>query len=285
MFYIGCPMWGYKEWIGTLFPSRTPQSDFLRLYSRHLTTVEGNTTFYAIPSAETIARWYADTPPEFRFCFKVPRDISHTPHLESRKIETSFFTNRMRGLKERLGPMFLQLPPAFSPAQLSELQAFLEFWPADLRLAVEVRHPDFYKEPFAANLNTLLRRYNVARIMMDTRPIRIGTAEEKRILQARERKPDLPLQIAVTTDFIFLRYIGHPRMEVNQPFFDSWSEQLAQWLKQEITLYVFCHCPYEIHSPEICKTLYQRVSTMVTLPPLPWQSEEDNTEPEQARLF
>jgi uncharacterized protein YecE (DUF72 family) len=278
-------MWGYKEWIGTLFPPRTPQSDFLRLYSRRLTTVEGNTTFYAIPSAETITRWHADTAPEFRFCFKVPRDISHTPHLESRKSETNFFTNRMRGLNERLGPMFLQLPPAFSPVQLSQLQAFLDFWPEDPRLAVEVRHPDFYKEPFAANLNTLLRRYNVARVMMDTRPIRIGTAEEKQILHARERKPDLPLQIALTTDFIFLRYIGHPRMEVNQPFFDSWAEQLAQWLEQGITLYVFCHCPYEIHSPEICKALYQRASTLVTLPPLPWESEEDGTEPEQARLF
>ena len=278
-------MWGYKEWVGTLFPPRTPQNDFLRLYSRRLTTVEGNTTFYAIPSAETIARWNADTPPEFRFCFKVPRDISHTPGLESRRSETGFFTNRMHGLKERLGPMFLQLPPAFSPAQLSGLQAFLDFWPADLRLAVEVRHPDFYKEPFAANLNTLLRQYNVARVMTDTRPIRIGSAEEKQILHARERKPDLPLQIAVTTDFIFLRYIGHPRMEINQPFFASWAEQLAQWLKQGITLYVFCHCPYEIHSPEICKALYQHVSTKVDLPALPWQSEEDNPEPEQARLF
>jgi uncharacterized protein YecE (DUF72 family) len=278
-------MWGYKEWVGTLFPPRTPQSDFLRLYSRNLTTVEGNTTFYAIPTAETITRWYADTPPVFRFCFKVPRDISHTPHLESRQSETSFFTNRMRGLKGRLGPMFLQLPPAFSPAQLSELQAFLDFWPDDLRLAVEVRHPDFYKEPFAAKLNTLLHRYNVARVMMDTRPIRIGTAAEKNILHARERKPDLPLQIAVTTDFIFLRYIGHPRMEVNQPFFEGWAEQLAQWLEQGLTLYVFCHCPYEVHSPEICRALYQRVGTLVELPPLPWQSGEDNIEPEQARLF
>jgi uncharacterized protein YecE (DUF72 family) len=121
--------------------------------------------------------------------------------------------------------------------------------------------------------------------MMDTRPIRIGTDEEQQILHARERKPDLPLHIAVTTDFIFLRYIGHPRMEVNQPFFESWAAQLAQWLNQGLTLYVFCHCPYEIHSPQICKALYQHVSTLVDLSPLPWQHEEDNTETEQARLF
>src|SRR5450631_4053806 len=61
MFYIGCPMWGYKDWVGTLFPPHTPASDFLRLYSNKLSTVEGNTTFYALPSQETIARWRQET--------------------------------------------------------------------------------------------------------------------------------------------------------------------------------------------------------------------------------
>ncbi len=285
MFYIGCPMWGYKEWVGNFFPPHTPPGDFLRLYSRRLTAVEGNTVFYALPSAETIVRWKQETPETFRICPKISRNISHTSNLELGRDETLQLIERMKGLGTRLGPMFLQLPPAFRPAQLPELQAFLDFWPGDLRLAVEVRHPDFYKEPFAANLNTLLHQHNVARVMMDTRPIRIGTDKEKQILHARERKPDLPLQIAVTTDFIFLRYIGHPRMEVNQPFFDSWAAQLAQWLKQGITLYVFCHCPYEIHSPEICTALYQRVNTLIDLPPLPWQRGEDTIEPEQTRLF
>ena len=285
MFYIGCPMWGYKEWVGTFFPPRTAQSDFLRLYSSRLTTVEGNTSFYAIPSAETVARWYAETPSEFRFCFKIPRDISHIPHLEKRKSEVDFFTERIRGLKERLGPLFLQLPPAFGPAQLSQLKAFLDFWPADLRLAVEVRHPEFYLEPHAAKLNLVLNQYKVARIMMDTSPIRIGSAEEKQILQARERKPDLPLQISVTTDFIFLRYIGNPHMEFNHSFLDTWAKQLAEWKEEGLTLYVFCHCPFEVHSPSICSTLYEKVRALTSLPPLPWQPDQPDSGPEQARLF
>ncbi|HEX3643114.1 MAG TPA: DUF72 domain-containing protein, partial [Ktedonobacteraceae bacterium] len=102
MFYIGCPMWGYKEWVGSgkLFPPRTSASDFLRLYSRKLTTVEGNTIFYALPSAETIARWVQDTPPTFRFCPKVLRSISHAQDLAAQKEETSVFIERMRGFGE-----------------------------------------------------------------------------------------------------------------------------------------------------------------------------------------
>ena len=72
----------------------------------------------------------------------------------------------MRGLGERLGPMFLQLPPGWASARVAQLQAFLDFWPRELRLAVEVRHPQFFMEPYSTELNTLLRRYNVARVIL-----------------------------------------------------------------------------------------------------------------------
>ena len=278
-------MWGYKEWVGNFFPRHTPPSDFLQLYSRRLTAVEGNTVFYALPSAETVTRWKQETPETFRFCPKVSRSISHAGSLEKSREATLELIDRMQGLGSRLGTLFLQLPPSFDFTHLSQLEEYLSNWPTDVRLAVEVRHPSFYTEQHALKLNKLLSQYNVGRVMMDTRPIRIGSAEEKQILHARERKPDLPLQIAVTSDVIFLRYIGHPRMEVNTTFLDTWAWQLAQWIEDGLTVYVFCHCPYEIHSPDICKALYQRVSTFVALPPLPWESEEDGSTLEQSRLF
>lgn len=274
MLYIGGPVWGSKEWIGNFFPPRTPASEFLRLYSQQLSTVEGNTFFYATPSAEMIARWRQETPSTFRFCPKVSRSISHALRLDETKAELDVFVERMRGLGDRLGPMFLQLPPSFAPSHLARLQEFLDFWPADLRLAVEVRHPAFYTEQQAEQLNRLLSRYRVARVMMDTRPMRTGESQEQKMQATRERKPDLPLQIACTTGFVFLRYIGHPEMKVNEPFLNEWARQLGQWLKQGITLYVFCHCPYEVHSPGLCAALYQRVQALVPLPPLPWQPEK-----------
>src|SRR5437660_10444766 len=108
--------------------------------------------------------------------------ISHAPCLETKKDETLFFVKRMRGLVTRLGPMFLQLPPAFAPAHLPQLQAFLAFWPTDVRLAVEVRHADFYTEPHASTLNALLSQYHTTRVMMDTRPIRVGYTQQQQVL-------------------------------------------------------------------------------------------------------
>ena len=280
MFYIGCPVWGTKEWAGNFFPPRTPTSEFLRLYSRQLTTVEGNTTFYATPSEETIARWAQETPATFRFCPKIARTISHAPRLDTTQAETLSFVDRMCGLGTQLGPLFLQLPPSFAPTHLDQLQAFLDFWPAKARLAVEVRHPAFYKEPQAAEVNTLLEHYNAARVMMDTRPQRTGPTEERKMLEARERKPDLPLQVALTTDFAFLRYIGHPHLDVNQPFLESWAQQLGQWLRRGTTLYVFCHCPIDAQAPVLCAELYRRVRPVFPLPPLPWQPSPLAVQPE-----
>ncbi|HEY4384786.1 MAG TPA: DUF72 domain-containing protein [Ktedonobacteraceae bacterium] len=285
MFYIGCPLWGYKAWVGTFFPPRTPANAFLHVYSQRLNTVEGNTIFYALPSAEMVARWRQETPDSFRFCPKIPRAISHESLLSESKEAMYAVLERLRGLGSRLGPLFLQLPPSFAPEQMAQLRAFLAFWPSSLRLAVEVRHPDFFREAQSEELDRLLRDFQVARVIMDTRPIRVGSAKEQREFQARERKPDLPVSLVSTTDFVFLRYIGHPRMEENAPFLDMWAKQLAQWWNEGKTLYVFCHCPFEEHSPAICQEFYKRVSELVPLPPLEEFGQTAKSSIEQQRLF
>ncbi len=303
MLYIGCPMWGYKGWTQTgkgnealeaypdagyrvdFFPPRTPSSEFLRLYSQRLTCVEGNTTFYATPSAETVMHWVQETPESFRLCPKISRSISHASRLDSTRTETLTFVERMRGLKSRLGPLFLQLPPSFEPSSLEQLRTFLAFWPSDVRLAVEVRHAAFFKEPIASELNMLLSSHGVGRVIMDTRPLRVGSAKEQQVLQARERKPNLPVPVVSTADFVFVRYIGHPRRAVNAPFLTEWAQQAGQWLTEGRTLYLFCHCPYEDYSPAICADLYQRIREQAPLPPLLWPPDSSDTQPVQERLF
>ncbi|HTI15878.1 MAG TPA: DUF72 domain-containing protein [Dictyobacter sp.] len=286
MLYIGCPMWGYKDWVGNLFPARTPASDFLRLYSQTFPTVEGNTIFYATPGSDTIQKWVQETPASFRFCPKISRTISHDGPLATKQQETAAFVERMRLLGERLGPLFLQLPPSFHPDALAQLQTFLDCWPTDLRLAVEIRHPAFFQKQHSAALNALLQRYQVARVIMDTRPIQIGTPQEQQLYQTRERKPLLPVETTTTTDFAFVRYIGHPRLEDNTTLFEIWAEQIAEWLQQGRTVYVFCHCPYEVHSPAICYEFYRHIQARVTLPDLPQQPQTQESDSiEQMHLF
>jgi uncharacterized protein YecE (DUF72 family) len=285
MFYIGCPLWGNKEWVGNFFPPRTASKDFLRLYSQRLTSVEGNTTFYALPDVETVRRWRQETPPTFRFCPKVSRDISHAGDLSAKREQVLTFIAQLQHLGTRLGPCFLQLPPAFAPVDLPQLQAFCEFWPKDVRLAVEVRHRQFFQEPYETEVNDLLDHYGAARVVMDTRPIRVGSQQEQAMLQARERKPDLPVHVVATADIVFVRYIGHPHMEVNDQFLPEWTRSVVDWLQAGKTIYFFCHCPEEKYAPGICANFYARVREQVpTLPPL-WQEPELDEQPQQGQLF
>ncbi len=61
MIYIGLPQWSHPKWARLGITS-------LEEYARHFNCVEGNTTLYALPKAEIVDRWYAQTTDDFRFC-------------------------------------------------------------------------------------------------------------------------------------------------------------------------------------------------------------------------
>ena len=290
-FYIGCPIWSFKGWVGNFYPEGAKPGDFLHEYTRRLTTVEGNTTFYAVPAESTIAGWAAEMPDGFHFCPKIPRTISHEGKLADNIDRAFAFIEVMEGLGSNLGPMFLQLPPRYSPKQFEDLKAFLEAWPKEYRLAVEVRHLDWFDAPHSDTLTELLTLHNMARIVIDTRPIRDLDGDEilrgsvyQSLLEARERKPDVPVVPERTADFVFVRYIGHPNMQVNLPFLTEWGDFVAGQLKDGLNAYVFCHSPENLTAPWLCRKLYQHVSEQVEIEPLPGD-ETDTSTFEQGRLF
>ncbi len=271
-FRLGCAIWAYKEWVGRLFPPKSRSSDFLRLYSRRFTTVEGNTTFYSIPDTETVQRWATETPPGFKFCLKLPRDLSHRGLLTPAIPGTIAFLNQIQGLGDRLGPLFAQLPPSYSPAQLDDLTTFLNAFPrSDFSLALEVRHPDWFQEPQMSRLNDLLSELGIGRVLLDSRPI-YDCPDDPQVHSER-RKPQLPLQPIVTAPFTLVRYISHPDLNFNQSYFEEWVTQINQWLHQGINIYFFVHCPVEVHSPQNARSFQHLLEQhQVPVPSLPWDS-------------
>jgi len=289
--YLGCPIWSFKGWVGSFYPEGTKTADFLLEYARRLNTVEGNTTFYAVPAPATIQRWAEATPATFRFCPKLPRTVSHAGKLVEHLPEALQFLEVMSRLGERLGPLFLQLPPSYPPALLEDLREFLENWPPQTPLAVEVRHTGWFEGPHHEALDALLSEHQAARVVIDTRPIRSLRGDKilqgsvyQRLLEARLRKPNLPILPERTAPFAFLRYIGHPQFEQNATFLAEWADHLAGWLQEGADAYVFCHCPDERLDPWLCREIHQRVAASVPLPPLPWD-EAGSSPAIQSRLF
>jgi uncharacterized protein YecE (DUF72 family) len=289
--YLGCPVWSFKGWVGNFYPKGAQAKDFLREYAKRLTSIEGNTTFYAVPAAKTVEAWIDQTPESFRFCLKIPKAISHAGDLADGVDRARAFVDTIRPLGSRLGPMFLQLPPGFSPRRMPDLATFLSAFPKEVRLGVEVRHLDWFEEPGRSQLNSLLADHNMARVVIDTRPIRSLAGDEsikgsvyESLLEARERKPDVPVFEDVTTDFTFLRFIGHPEMEQNQPWMKEWIPRIADQLSLGKDAYVFCHSPNNLLAPYIAREFHHQISIRVGIEPLPWESIESDM-PSQPALF
>lgn len=284
MIRIGCAVWAYNGWVGDLFPPGTRNSEFLRLYSRQLTTVEGNTTFYATPTPATVARWAEETPPDFHFCCKLPRDVSHAGPLADKLAQARTFVERMQGLGSRCGPFFLQLPPAYGPARLADLERFLAGWPPDVALALEVRHPDWYLPVGEVPLMELLARYRIGRVIMDVRPIRDPAEPTSTLLaDARERKPDVPLRPLRGGGPTLVRYIGHPDLARNEPFLAEWATRIAEWATTDPQIYLFMHCPDESRSPTLCRQIAARLRAHGA--PLAKRDNEPPTTPAQLNMF
>lgn len=281
-FRLGCAIWAYKDWVGELFPRGSRSADFLHLYSRRFTTVEGNTTFYSIPDQETVSRWAAATPVGFKFCPKLPRELTHQGLLAPQIPGTLAFLERMQGLGDRLGVVFAQLPPSYSPEHLTDLAAFLEALPRQVALAVEVRHLDWFGAA-GGRLNALLESVGVGRVLLDTRPI--YNCPDDPQLASERRKPKLPLQPVSTAAFNLVRYISHPDPQFNQPYLQEWAMQVEQWLQRDQQVYFFVHCPIERQSPGTARTFQRQLEQQqVPVPPLPWDAVEAPA-PTQLNLF
>ena len=266
-YYLGCPSWSEPAWRGSLYPEAARTADFLPLYGQVFNAVEGNTTFYARPSAETVQRWAALMPAGFRFCAKLPRTISHAGDLREQFAEADDFRRLLAPLGARVAPFWLQLPASFGPSRLVELAAFIEHW-AGRGLAVELRHPAFFARGEEERaLNRLLLDWAVERICLDARALFSCLTHEPAVLHAQAKKPRLPVRPTAFSQAPQLRFIGHPELEANDVFMAPWLDKVAGWIEGGRTPYVFLHTADNRLAPQLARRFHGQL--MVRLPGLP----------------
>ena len=284
---LGLPFWSFEDWQGGLYARDSRPADFLRQYGRAFNAVEGNTTFYAVPTERTVSKWARETDDDFRFCFKLPRTITHEAMLRDVSRETNSFLDRLRPLGPRLGPIMIQLPPAFGPAELPRLEAFLERLPRDLRFTVELRDRSLAEEGLPARLaDDAIESAGVGRVIMDTRPLRDGPSDHPDILAARHKKPDLPVREEALSRDPVVRVVFHPDPAVNERWLDRWARILARWIADGLEPILFVHSPSNRESPRIARDLLGRVDALEPVGTMPtWAGEEGESASGQLALL
>ncbi len=144
--HIGCSGWSYADWVGPFYPPGTLQRDFLQLYSKVFDAVEIDSSYYRIPSPLMITEWRNATPGGFLFTAKFPKQITHEHKLVNVSERLSRFYEVMEGLRGKLGPLLIQLPPSFKlPKDEEALKGFLEQLRPDFRHSIEFRHKSWFR--------------------------------------------------------------------------------------------------------------------------------------------
>jgi uncharacterized protein YecE (DUF72 family) len=255
---LGTIGFSYKDWVGTFYPTGTTQSEYLTYYSKLFNSVELDTTFHSIPRSTTVASWFTTTPSEFKFCLKTPRTITHQLGLQGSHGLMLEFLDALLPLQEKTGPILIQLPPSYTQDNYFILQEFLENLPQTHRFAIEFRHYSWFNE----KTTQLLSQHQVCWVTIDY--------------------PNLPRLINITTDFLYIRWIGINGIYHHHSYErEDKTDQLRWWLRtilpcseQIPVIYGFFNNDYSGFAAGSCK----RFKLVAGL-------EEEGDTPYQERLF
>lgn len=109
MIIVGTAGWSVPRASARRFP---PKGTHLQRYASVLRGAEINSSFYRNHSAQTYAKWGRQTPRGFRFSVKLPREITHERALRDARRPLEDFLACVTALRQRLGPLLVQLPPS-----------------------------------------------------------------------------------------------------------------------------------------------------------------------------
>jgi len=289
-YYLGCPIWACPQWTGQLFTRHAKREDWLRQYSQVFHAVEGNSTFYGLPSRQAIQRWVDSVDERFRFVLKFPRTISHEHRLVGADIETVEFLDVLEILKDagRLGLAFLQLPRGFTPHQLDDLAEYLGELPRAFSYAVEVRHHDFFDNGEDEKaLNYLLAEMHIDRVILDSRPLFSDPPSDDHERELQSQKPRCPVHGTVTGRHPMIRLVGRDDVGRVVPWIREWAPVVAGWIISGLRPYVFTHAPNAFYAPTLARMFHDELMKHTQrVPPLaPWPGEAEGKPAKQLALF
>jgi uncharacterized protein YecE (DUF72 family) len=234
---VGISGWTYAPWRGVFYPPKWPHAKELEYAGQRFNSIEINGSFYALQRPSSYQAWYAATPEEFVFTVKGGRFITHMRRLKNvESALANFYASGVLALREKLGPIFWQLPPNFQ-FNADTLTAFFNQLPRTtataaelaakhdakirapaytevdidrpLRYAMEVRHETFMCEAFVS----LLQQHKIALVVADT-------------------AGKWPFMEDVTADFVYVRLHGDEQLYVSgyhDDALDRWATKVQAW--------------------------------------------------------
>jgi uncharacterized protein YecE (DUF72 family) len=269
--HVGCAMWTHATWPGRYLPHSLSPRDRLRAYAAWCNAVEGNTTFYAIPSPGAVRSWAEQTTPDFRFILKLPKLITHEHRLADVAEPLRAFLAAIEPLGPRVHALWIQLPPSFSPADLGALGGFLCRLPREYRYCVEVRHRAFFADPrWEQQLERALDNIGAEWVTFDTTVLFGSSPVTEAERAAWANKPRLPRRSRALTSHPVVRYLGRDDAARTVAGWQDWLDTVAGWLREGRSPTVFIHTPDNVGALELARRFHDDVrARLPEVEPLP----------------
>jgi uncharacterized protein YecE (DUF72 family) len=165
---------------------------------------------------------------------RFPQEITHENNLVGCEEPAETFVRTMAVLGDRLGPLLVQLPPAFAVEGMGVHEDFMAGLPEGFRYAVEVRHRSW----LGSDLSQMLREHGAALALID--------------------HPRMPRMEEATADFVYIRWLGdrrefpsgHTRARRDRTEdLAWWSERVYRFLEEGREVFAYANDHYQNHSP------------------------------------
>jgi uncharacterized protein YecE (DUF72 family) len=264
---VGTCAWSFDDWRGFFYPRALAQNQWLEYYAQHLGAVEVDSTFYHIPSRRVVEQWLARTPEHFVFTCKLPRAITHEAKLRDCRKMLETFLDAIEPMRERLGSVLIQLPPAFAPEpDETALRRFIMELPKRFRFAIEFRHAGWH----LPRITRFLAENGVSWAWTDVSPL--------------DEQNEGPFEfLPQTADFLYIRLLGDLRtkyqkdgtrvhrygrlMWPREPAIENWALKIQAHIDECRRIFLFANNHYEGFSPATCQRLAKKLGIDLRLPP------------------
>lgn len=225
--------YSYEDWRGFFYPDKLAKNKMLKFYAQHFNGVEVNSSFYTIPSQQTIRRLTERTPPDFEFIVKVNRETTHR-RMEN-EAALKILREALRPMQEagKLKGLLAQFPYSFKNNErnrkyLSETAALCNGSP----LFFEFRHSSWVKAAIPSFLKSLGAGY-----------VNVDEPQLPGLL---------PPQEIVTSDFGYIRFHGRNEAKwwtgqgserydylYSDNELKSWTGHIKEILRKTLKTYIF----------------------------------------------
>lgn len=150
------------------FPLEYQDRTRLAYYGSLFNSVEINSTFYKLPMLRTVEKWADEVPDDFRFTFKLWREITHTKELIYRSNDVSKFLDVINKIGEKKGCLLVQFPASIKISRFLKVRRLLDDLSAAGRLdgwylTVEFRDKSWYNDM----VYDMLEHYRVTIVVHD----------------------------------------------------------------------------------------------------------------------